>query len=598
MAIESFLEHDLERRVPGNSVSTDAMYRLPLRTNDPEEGCIVFAVGEHGDICRWWVLQSEAHSHLKRAYEQWIPRLKQQTFQDPVTGACTSAFDAIKYWDTDTCCSGGDPKGNFLFSLFPSLVSVRKDPFHAVQLVTESLGNPIHKDAVGKEFGAIIRQPVENDLIPGRDHLRSKASCKGLSDAALRSKVLSSYPQSVRRISRARDVVAQELEAAGDRWEAIRQTWLDAPKGERGDPPAFRGELSKRSPATRHVINNMITCVRKGCYEDHRPVEEGYFLLRTGQKTKIPVYKCKNGTGKNEALHRPLNQLVVSVSRVLGQRLHKRISLRVHKYSTDQDAQNGFRPQRPSHPLWQLARLQQHGDGFVENFSQSSYSANLSSAAKPAEYHGFNFSAATAAEKLGSARDAAASLDAAHILAGETDAAAGGGGMLSLPLASASASAQKSTSGQATRRATRARSSSSDSSKDESGAAPAEPPPNRSSKLPKAKKQSVSTERLSRPNGEEEVQFAIRCLAAAQAQGASHADPLTAAALAYNTGFFKTSLDPSQPAFPKAPTNALMMKEAIDRIAPQNSLKRPLHGSGGESQGSPSSSLEAAASAS
>ena len=151
------------------------------------------------------------------------------------------------------------------------------------------------------------------------------------------------------------------------------------------------------------------------------------------------------------------------------------------------------------------------------------------------EYHGFKFSDRLTAIKLICARDAAAVLDKAHDMAGESVTAAGGG-MANSPLASS-----KSTSGKSARRS---RSPSPGAPEDKS-AVPVKPSPNRSSKLPKRKASSISTASLSQPNGTEEVAFATKCLATAQAQSESCSDHLTAAALAYNTEYFRTSQAPN-----------------------------------------------------
>jgi hypothetical protein len=156
-------------------------------------------------------------------------------------------------------------------------------------------------------------------------------------------------------------------------------------------------------------------------------------------------------------------------------------------------------------------------------------------------------------------------------MAGESDAAAGGG-MANSPLASS-----KSTSGKSARRS---RSPSPGAPEDKS-AVPVKPSPNCSSKLPKRKASSNSTASLSQPNGTEEVAFATKCLATAQAQSESCSDHLTAAALAYNTEYFRTSQDPSKSKFPKAPTNALILKQPIDKSAPNKNLKHPLGGNDG-----------------
>lgn len=84
--------------------------------------------------------------------------------------------------------------------------------------------------------------------------------------------------------------------------------------------------------------------------------------------------------------------------------------------------------------------------------------------------------------------------------------------------------------------------------------------------------------------------FATKCLATAQAQSESCSDHLTAAALAYNTEYFRTSQDPSKSTFPKAPTNALMLKQPIDKSAPNKNFKRPLGGNDGGGGGSGSRS--------
>ena len=57
------------------------------------------------------------------------------------------------------------------------------------------------------------------------------------------------------------------------------------------------------------------SCVR-GCYTDQeKQIEENYIVMGYGPETRLPKRTKKTATGKNEALHRPINALVGGVNK-------------------------------------------------------------------------------------------------------------------------------------------------------------------------------------------------------------------------------------------------------------------------------------------
>ena len=61
-------------------------------------------------------------------------------------------------------------------------------------------------------------------------------------------------------------------------------------------------------------MDNMIKCAKKGCYTDQRHYTENYIDLGLAPKMKLMKRMKKSESGKNESLHRVLNNLVNQVA--------------------------------------------------------------------------------------------------------------------------------------------------------------------------------------------------------------------------------------------------------------------------------------------
>ena len=61
--VQPWLQGDLQRRSPGEFCSSDGTFRLATRTIGDAK-CLVFLIGERGDICCYWALEEESWSHM------------------------------------------------------------------------------------------------------------------------------------------------------------------------------------------------------------------------------------------------------------------------------------------------------------------------------------------------------------------------------------------------------------------------------------------------------------------------------------------------------------------------------------------------------
>ena len=92
---------------------------------------------------------------------------------------------------------------------------------------------------------------------------------------------------------------------------------------------------------TMATVDCAVACINNGCYDDDCGVEEMYDLMYMHPETKLPEWRKKKGSNKDESFHRLINDLVSNVSHTTGQNLEKRIWLRIGRYNFDKDKEHG-----------------------------------------------------------------------------------------------------------------------------------------------------------------------------------------------------------------------------------------------------------------
>jgi len=86
-------------------------------------------------------------------------------------------------------------------------------------------------------------------------------------------------------------------------------------------------------------MESMESCAEKGCFSDPLSVKHMYFDLAIQPETGLVVRIHKGSTGKNESLHKSLNELVEHVARISAKLLHTRLSFRIFIHNESIDAQ-------------------------------------------------------------------------------------------------------------------------------------------------------------------------------------------------------------------------------------------------------------------
>lgn len=74
--------------------------------------------------------------------------------------------------------------------------------------------------------------------------------------------------------------------------------------------------------------------------------------LGVGPRTKLKSYRCKGGTGKNEAFHRTLNQALSGISRLGTDVCDERLLPHVHRYNLERDRKLGRLSKQSTPWVW------------------------------------------------------------------------------------------------------------------------------------------------------------------------------------------------------------------------------------------------------
>ena len=359
--IADLLEADLLMRVPGEHVSTDAMFRLCGRTSDVNAKAIVFAMGEAHHVCRWFVVPADSDDALLPGLRRWSQQLLNQSYFDKHKQKFVNALHAIKHWHDDRCCRGGDPIEHPYREPFIGLERAPyKDGFHGCDVIVRTVQNHNLKGIVAKRFGSIIRKPVEADVAEVVKYLQTRPLRPITSSEEARAEALLNYGAHIRTVGQPPAVLAEALIAQGEVFEAARVAWAeqDSEKRQTTDLPAFRASgRADHKPSSFETVQNVAACALKGCLSDCRPFAENYIEVSTGPKTGLVSRIKKSESTKNEALHRLLNRIVEGRSVISSGLLQKLLMLQIFRINRDRDARLRIPGSEDHLPLWLLKEM-------------------------------------------------------------------------------------------------------------------------------------------------------------------------------------------------------------------------------------------------
>lgn len=279
------------RRVPGEHVSTDAMFRLCGRTSDVNAKAIVFAMSETHHVCRFWVLSADSDDDLLPGLRTWAQQLSNQSYFDQHKRKFVNALHAIKHWHDDRCCRGGNPFDHSYMGPFSGLERAPyKDGFHGCDVIVRTVQNPNLKGVVAKRFGSIIRKPVEADVEKVVKYLQTRPLRPITSPEEARAEALLKYGVHIRTVGQPAAALAEALIAQGQVFETARVAWAnqDSEKRQTTELPAFRASgRADHKPSSFETVQNVAACALKGCLSDCRPFAENYIDVSTGPKTGL-----------------------------------------------------------------------------------------------------------------------------------------------------------------------------------------------------------------------------------------------------------------------------------------------------------------------
>jgi hypothetical protein len=276
---------------------------------------LVLIIGEEHTIVAWYVLRSESWvemrvglSFLRDRLERLPPRSRADAH---------SALDELEEWWSDRCCDGAaDVKKHPIVAIFHGSRiwrAPRKDTFHAINGVnkTGDEGVPEQKSQLGTGLFNALREIPDSELQPVVDYLKRKSS---IDDLAARTKARTEYRH--HGIIRNRTFTSKRQLK---RWQAVRKKWevRYAESRRTGERCVIRKQRGQRQ-GTLEAMEAVEPCIAKGCLCDPEGwrMEDMYIDTRVQPVTRLQERLHVGDSGKNEARHRVLNELVEHVSRV------------------------------------------------------------------------------------------------------------------------------------------------------------------------------------------------------------------------------------------------------------------------------------------
>lgn len=181
-------------------------------------------------------------------------------------------------------------------------------------MIVKFLGTADAKAVIGRRLGAIIRQPIDEDVRKVVKHLMMRTRNPHKQAPSAREHAIAHHKTQIRTAGRAGAIIAKELAKEASLWEKQLDDWQkSAPP--KGPLPYYRkASYDGLRPSTSDNMRNLGKCAQKGCLSDCRPWENLYIDVGTGPQTGLTSRIKKSESVKNETMHRIMNLLVANVS--------------------------------------------------------------------------------------------------------------------------------------------------------------------------------------------------------------------------------------------------------------------------------------------
>eukprot|EP00752_Nemacystus_decipiens_P017449 g15643.t1 len=255
--------------------------------------------------------------------------------------------------------------------------------------------------------------------------MKPRSGKRGLSRADEEAKAKSkSYSRYVRSFSRSKEETKAALRTTFNMYADMDEKNVAARGLPLLNPEVKRGHNGPLGAKT--ALENLLSCVDKGCCQDPMDLDEMYFNLGKGSKTGLMTWSAKGGTGINEAWHRILNQLVSSVQRIGWRLCDQRLLQFVHRYNLERDRKLGRLSKQSTLKVWleRDANKEAEGHLLALPWPRASPPPDVSDADLRREKLGFEYAQGLESDGLEDCRRAAM-----IIAGGVAEGAAGGGGL-------------------------------------------------------------------------------------------------------------------------------------------------------------------------
>ena len=329
--LHPWLMGDLLRRAPGSFASSDATFRLAIRSRDNTgAGCLVFVIGERGDIIAWYALKSESWEEMRAGLIRLRDRLQR-----------LGVLNKLRYWYDDRCCNRCKPENiydHIVVDIFEGIVRCPlKDKFHGSNLVNKTLVDGTgDKEGFSKLVAGIICKPHEPDIEAVIQYLMKKNPQLGKARATMEAK------KSYRREG--------IIRTKGESSEIMLTNWMElieyakalARKAKKDNTRCCIRPSSLKSKGTIEEMEDLIPCFKKGCFSDPLSVQDMWIPISKQRDTGLITHRQKGGTSKNEGFHMRANQIIEHVGHIGTPLLGIRISWLIYIHNEGIDRSLGL----------------------------------------------------------------------------------------------------------------------------------------------------------------------------------------------------------------------------------------------------------------
>ena len=302
---------------------------------------LLLIIGDDHTVVAWYVCRSESWKELTPGLLFLCARLER-----------LGTLHMLQVWWSDRCCDGAhDVTQHLLVTIFPGITRAPyappptltltltlcnlpltshlspppltphpsprtlpqryRDCFHAINAVNKTghEGLPDQKAELGSDCFKSMRYIPEEELKPPISWLKRS---RKYDESKARAVALADFRRTGIIRNRSFGSKTQQLQ-----WRAVRAKWASRKKLalERKERSVIRSK-SGMAQGTLEEMDAVERCIIKGCLVDPWPMEDMYVDTVMQPKTRLQERLRLGDTNRNEARHRPLNEIVEHVSRL------------------------------------------------------------------------------------------------------------------------------------------------------------------------------------------------------------------------------------------------------------------------------------------